>query len=71
MNGKFLLFLLSVCISLFEWKILQKDQEIKVKIILLFSFVFPYILYLLAVLSLLSRNKSLLQTQFTELCMLV
>lgn len=71
MNGKFLLVLLSVCISLFEWKILQKDQEIKVKIILLFSFVFPYILYLLAVLSLLSRNKSLLQTQFTELCMLV
>ena len=71
MNGKFLLFLLSVCISLFEWKILQKDQEIKVKIILLFSFVFLYILYLLAVLSLLSRNKSLLQTQFTELCMLV
>ena len=71
MNGKFLLFLLSVCISLFEWKILQKDQGIKVKIILLFSFVFPYILYLLAVLSLLSRNKSLLQTQFTELCMLV
>jgi hypothetical protein len=71
MNGKFLLFLLSVCISLFEWKILQKDQEIKVKIILLFSFVFPYILYLLAVLSLLSRNKSLLQTQFIELCMLV
>ena len=71
MNGKFLLVLLYVCISLFEWKILQKDQEIKVKIILLFSFVFPYILYLLAVLSLLSRNKSLLQTQFTELCMLV
>ena len=71
MNGKFLLVLLSVCISLFEWKILQKDQEIKVKIILLFSFVFPYILYLLAVLSLLFRNKSLLQTQFTELCMLV
>ncbi len=71
MNGKFLLFLLSVCIPLFEWKILQKDQGIKVKIILLFSFVFPYILYLLAVLSLLSRNKSLLQTQFTELCMLV
>ena len=71
MNGKFLLILLYVRTLLFEWKILQKDQGIKVKIILLFSFVFPYILYLLAVLSLLSRNKSLLQTQFTELCMLV